>query len=38
MRINTSASRRLSFEGKNEPFLLDNASNLTNEFLMTILT
>ena len=31
--INTFASQRLVFEENNEPFLLENASNLTNEFL-----
>ena len=28
----------LRFHGKNEPFILENASNLTHLFLMTILT
>ena len=31
--FNTFASQRLVFEQNNEPFLLENASNLTNEFL-----
>ena len=31
--INTFASQRFILEGKNEPFLLENASNLTHEFL-----
>ena len=29
--FNTFASQRPVFEGKNEPFLLENASNLTHE-------
>ena len=36
--FNTFASQRLGFEGKNEPFILENVSNLTHEFFMTILT
>ena len=31
--ITTFASQRRVFEGKNEAFLLENASNLTHEFL-----
>ena len=31
--INTFASQRHVFDEKNEPFLLENASNLTHEFL-----
>ena len=31
--INTFASQRLVFEEKNEPFFLENTSNLTYEFL-----
>ena len=31
--FNTFASERLIFDGKIEPFLLENASNLTHEFL-----
>ena len=31
--INTFASQRLVFEGINEPFFLENASNLTHKFL-----
>ena len=34
--INTFASQCLVCEEKNEPFLLENASNLTHEFFMTI--
>ena len=33
LSFNTFPSQRLVFEGKNEPFLLENASNLTHEFL-----
>ena len=36
--INNLASRRLVFKEKNEPFLFENASNLTHVFFMTILT
>ena len=32
-KFNTFAFQRLVFEGKNEPFLLENASNLNHEFL-----
>ena len=31
--INTFASQPLVFEEKNEPFILENASNLTHKFL-----
>ena len=31
--FNTFASHRLVFEEKNEPFILENASNLTHEGL-----
>ena len=31
--INTFASQRLIFHEKNEPFLLENVSNLTYQFL-----
>ena len=31
--INTFASQYFAFEENNEPFLLENASNLTHEFL-----
>ena len=31
--LNTFASQRFVFEGKNEVFLLENTSNLTHEFL-----
>ena len=31
--INTFASHRLIFKEKNSPFLLENTSNLTHEFL-----
>ena len=33
VKINTFASQRLLFEDKNEQFLLENASNLTHDFL-----
>ena len=36
--INTFTSQRLVFEGKNETFLLENASNLTHKFCITVLT
>ena len=36
--INTFTSQRLVSEEKNEPFLLENASNLTHEFLYNNLT
>ena len=36
--VNTFASQRLVFEEKKKLFLLKNASNLTGEYFMTILT
>ena len=35
-KINTFASQRFIFKEKNKPFLLQNASNLTHDFYMTI--
>ena len=38
IKVNTFASQRHVFEGKNEQFLLENASNLIHELFSTILT
>ena len=35
LEFNTFASQRFFFEGKNEPFLLENTSHSTHEFFMT---
>ena len=37
-KLNTFVSQRLVFEEKNESCLFENASNLTHDFCMTILT
>ena len=36
--LNTFVSHDLVFEEKNEPFLFENASNLTHEFLFDALS